>query len=337
MKYSIIVATYNRLEELQELIPSIDEQTYDHKNFELLIIDDGSTDETESYLSSHHPDYEHRYFKQDNKGPGAARNLGMSEAKGEYFLFVDSDCILPPEYLQAIDTSLEENHWDAFGGPDTYHESFTDVQKAINYSMTSFIGTGGARGSKKSVTKFYPRSFNMGISREVYEKIGGMNDLRHGQDMDLSARIYEAGFKVGFIPEAFVYHKRRSSLRKFFNQVHNWGVARVNLGSAHKGMFKPIHIVPSLLLLGTIAIPIMTIMNTAYLPVLAIWVIIIGVIGKFASVQSFLKYKNVKAAGLSVIALYIQVIAYAIGVLNGLVQKLFGAKEAKGITKKYYG
>ena len=227
-RYSLIIATYNRLEELKELLHSAGAQDFPMDQFEMVISDDGSQDGTRAYLEEQSFSFPLRYLYQANKGPGEARNYGMREAAGEYFLFIDSDCILPKTYLTTIDRCLEATPLDAFGGPDDCHPSFGPMLKAINYSMTSFIGTGGTRGAKKSVGKFYPRSFNMGIHRSVFEKIGGMNQLRHWQDMDFSARIYAAGFKVGLIPDAVVYHKRRTNLKRFFKQIFNWGEARIN-------------------------------------------------------------------------------------------------------------
>ncbi len=337
LRYSIIIATYNRLEELNELLPSLVAQTFPADQFEVIIVDDGSTDGTKEYIHSLSTEFDLRYLSQENKGPGAARNYGMSKAEGDYFIFVDSDCLLPPTYLQAIDDSIEENHWDAFGGPDTYHESFSPMQKAINYSMTSFIGTGGTRGSKKSVGKFYPRSFNMGISREVYEKIGGMNDLRHGQDMDLSARIYEAGFKVGFIPDAYVYHKRRTSLSKFFRQIHNWGVARINLGASHEGMLKPVHLLPAGVLFATVGTVILGVLFPVFRPLLALMIVGMILIAAVAFVQSFGQYHSIKTSFLSIVTLFVQVYAYGLGLVNAILQKLRGAEVAEGITKNYYG
>lgn len=220
MKYSIIIAVYNRLEEVKELLESAEKLDGDRSLFELLFVDDGSKDGFKEFIEQYHSTsgLQIRAIYQKNQGPGAARNQGMSKAQGEYFIFVDSDCMFPPQWLTEIEKAQNEHHYDAFGGPDTCHPSFSPLLKAINYSMTSFIGTGGTRGNKKHVGRFYPRSFNMGISREVYNTIGGMGGLRHGQDMDYSMRIYNAGFKVGLIADAYVYHKRRTSIPKFFRQ-----------------------------------------------------------------------------------------------------------------------
>ena len=235
MKYSIIIAVYNRLEEVKELLESAEKLEGDRRLFELLFVDDGSKDGFKEFIEQYRSasGLQIRAIYQQNQGPGAARNYGMSKAQGEYFIFVDSDCMFPPQWLAEIEKAQNEHHYDAFGGPDTCHPSFSPLLKAINYSMTSFIGTGGTRGNKKHVGRFYPRSFNMGISRKVYDMIGGMGGLRHGQDMDYSMRIYNAGFKVGLIADAYVYHKRRTSIPKFFRQIFNWGVARINLSRRH--------------------------------------------------------------------------------------------------------
>lgn len=338
MKYSFIIPTYNRLDELKELIPSLEAMHYPHDDFELIIIDDGSTDNTNTYIEKINTTLSIQYYTQSNQGPGAARNKGLQQAKGDYMLFVDSDCIIPPGYLNSINDYLEVENLDAFGGPDTYHPSFSPLLKAINYAMTSFIGTGGTRGSKKSVAKYFPRSFNMGIHRKVYETIGGFGDLRHGQDMDYSARIYAAGLKVGFIERAFVYHKRRTSLWKFFKQIHNWGVTRINLADMHKDMLKPIHLAPAAIVLIGIAITILSILFQSVRPILLLGIFGVFAVSIFAFVQSYTTYHSIKVAFLSIVTLLIQVGAYGIGSLNGIWQKWILRKPtAVGITKNYYG
>ena len=336
MKYSIIVATYNRIAELRELIDSLELLEFDPSEFELLVVDDGSDDGTETFVSRIEAPFEIQYLKQSNQGPGAARNLGMENARGEYFIFVDSDVILPENYLQAIDSHVGENRPDAFGGPDDSHPSFGDFLLAVNYSMTSFIGTGGSRGSKKSVTRFYPRSFNMGLHRNVYRKIGGMGSLRHGQDMDFSARIYREGFKVDFIEEGVVYHKRRTSLGRFFKQIFNWGVARINLGRRYSEMLKPIHFFPAGIVLGVAILALFSgFVPFATEALMAAGLVALAV-GLFACIQSFARYGKWSVALLSIVTLFTQVFAYGLGVLFALGQVFAGRAEAKGITKNYY-
>jgi len=337
MIFSLIIPTYNRLDELRELIPTIEQQDYDLKYIELVIVDDGSTDGTSDYMDRYKSDLKITYAKQLNQGPGPARNKGMTLATGEYFLFVDSDCLLPPQYFSELARGIRHNGYQAFGGPDTYHPSFSPLLKAINYSMTSFIGTGGTRGSKKSVSKFYPRSFNMGIIRSVYDTIGGFGSLRHGQDMDYSARIYKAGFKVGLISEAYVYHKRRTSLWRFFKQIHNWGVTRINLAALHPHMLKPIHLAPAFILLIGLSILILSLFFSWSFTLLKLGLSGMLVFMIFISIQSFLEYKSLKVALLSILTLFIQVFAYAVGSLSGIWQKVFMRKHtATGITKNYY-
>lgn len=338
-RFSVIVPSYNRIDELAELMDSfiaLINHYPQHPPFELLVVDDGSTDGTVKLLESIQTPFQLSVISQANLGPGAARNRGMAEAQGEYFLFLDSDCTVPPEYLAEVDRALTEHQWDAFGGPDTYREDFSPLLKAINYSMTSFIGTGGTRGSKESVTKFYPRSFNMGISRKVFETIGGMGGLRHGQDMDYSARIYKAGFKVGLIEKAYVYHKRRTSLWKFFKQIFNWGVARINLSRQHPELLKPIHLAPAMLIIAIILSLIIALiigLINQLATVIASGIIFIAII---AFVQSYLSYKSIKTSFLSIITLLIQISAYGLGLISGVLQSTLGREIAKGFTKNYY-
>jgi GT2 family glycosyltransferase len=261
----------------------------------------------------------YRYIFQENSGPAGARNNGMANASSEYFLFLDSDCLLPSQWLKEIDKALAEHDFDAFGGPDTFHESFNPVLKAVNYSMTSFIGTGGIRGGSKSVERFYPRSFNMGISKKVYDKIGGMRLRYYGEDTDFSARIYDAGFKIGLLPKAFVYHKRRTSLPLFFKQISRIGMSRIVIGKLHKHMLKPIHLLPAFLIMGLIALAIFTVMLPSIFA--SLWIpVTIGfiVISSVAFIQSYNMYKSIKIAFLSILALNIQVFGYGFGLLKGI-------------------
>lgn len=335
--YSLIIPTYNRLEELIELCRSLKEQKPGKYKLELIIVDDGSTDGTKSYFEKEKFGFEVKYHYQENRGPGPARNLGMAVAQGNYLLFVDSDCTLPPDYFNQLTTYIEQHNPDAFGGPDTYHSSFSPLLKAINYSMTSFIGTGGTRGSATSVTRYYPRSFNMGIHKKVFEKIGGFGSLRHGQDMDFSARIYNAGYTVHFVPDAFVYHKRRTNLSKFYRQIHNWGVARINLGRLHKELLKPVHFLPALIVIATLSIFLLFFLFEWAYYLLILMIVGILLLAFFAFTQSLLQYRNVKVAFLSIITLYLQVYAYGIGFLKALFQiYILKRSEARGITKNYY-
>lgn len=339
LKYSIIIAVYNRLGEVKELLASAELMPFARDAFELLFVDDGSTDGFKEFIEAYKSESGliTRAIFQQNQGPGKARNYGMENANSDYFIFIDSDCMFPPEWIQKVDDYLTANALDAFGGPDAAHESFSPLVKAINYSMTSFIGTGGTRGGEKSIGKFYPRSFNMGIAKGVYQKLGGMNMLRHGQDMDYSARVYQAGFKVGLIPDAFVYHKRRTSLKKFFKQIFNWGVARINLGTAHKELLKPVHFLPAFILLMYNALFILSV----FFPVFDV-LFQIAVFGHFlvcilAFIQAFLKHRQILVALYAVITLNIQVFAYGAGLIYAVIQKLMGKEEALGFVKNYYG
>ena len=217
MKYSFVIPVFNRPDEVDELLESLTHQTF--RDFEVVIVEDGSSVPCKEVVAKYSNSLTLKYFEKQNSGPGQTRNYGAERAEGEYLLILDSDCIVPPTYLEAIETELKENPADAFGGPDRAHSSFTAVQKAINYAMTSFFTTGGIRGGKKKLDKFYPRSFNMGIHAEVYRALGGFSKMRFGEDIDFSIRIFKGGYRCRLFPEAWVWHKRRTDFRKFFKQV----------------------------------------------------------------------------------------------------------------------
>lgn len=316
-RFSVIIPVYNRPEEVAELLESLRRQTF--KDYEIIIVEDGSSVPCEGVVKGLMDERVHYYMKP-NSGPGQSRNYGAERAKGEYLLIWDSDILVPEGYFEAIETFLKTNPVDAFGGPDRAHESFTDVQKAINYSMTSFFTTGGIRGGKKKLDTFYPRSFNMGIRREVYEQLGGFRAMRFGEDIDFSYRIVEAGYTTALIPDAYVYHKRRTDFRKFFRQVHNSGIARINLSILHPGTLKLVHTLPALFTLAVI--PLMGLM-----PLYALLVFI----------DAALQNRSVKIGALSVVAAFTQLIGYGTGFIIAAIRRYVFKQENKdAFTANFY-
>src|SRR5665213_538921 len=243
MFFSIIIPLYNRPEEIRELLETLTVQTY--KQFEVLIIEDGSTRDAAAVIDSFTDKLDIKYFVKQNEGQGFTRNFGFERASGEYFIVFDSDCLIPQDYLQIVNDSVSRDFLDAYGGPDDAHPSFTPIQKAISYAMTSPFTTGGIRGNKKGIGQFHPRSFNMGISRQVWEKAGGFIITRLGEDIEYSIRIHSLGFKIGLIPGAKVYHKRRANFLKFYKQLHFFGRARINVYKFFPKELKLVHFFPA--------------------------------------------------------------------------------------------
>ncbi|WP_314647673.1 glycosyltransferase [Prevotella multiformis] len=249
MKYSIIIPVFNRPEEVDELLESLLGQ--EEKDFEVVIVEDGSQIPCKEVCRKYADRLDLHYYQKENSGPGQSRNYGAERAGGDYLLILDSDVVLPRRYLRAVSEELDRKPADAFGGPDRAHDSFTDTQKAISYSMTSFFTTGGIRGGKKKLDKFYPRSFNMGIRRDVYQELGGFSKMRFGEDIDFSIRIFKAGKHCRLFPEAWVWHKRRTDFRKFWRQVYNSGIARINLYRKYPESLKLVHLLPMVFTVGT--------------------------------------------------------------------------------------
>ena len=247
-RFSVIIPVYNRPDEVDELLDSLVKQTY--RNFEVIIVEDGSSVTCEPVVDKYKSLLDVHYYYKSNSGPGQTRNYGAERSSGTYLLILDSDCVLPPAYLSAIEEELQRDEADAFGGPDRAHDSFSTIQKAINYAMTSFFTTGGIRGGKKKMDKFYPRSFNMGIRADVYKALGGFSKMRFGEDIDFSIRIFKAGYRCRLFPEAWVWHKRRTDFRKFFKQVHNSGIARINLYKKYPDSLKLVHLLPAVFTVG---------------------------------------------------------------------------------------
>ena len=325
MKYSIIVPVYNRPDEVDELLQSLCEQSL--KDFEVIIVEDGSQKDCKEVVGRYTDRLDVKYFMKPNSGPGQSRNYGAERAQGDYLLVLDSDVVLPTGYLQAVDDELRRQPADAFGGPDAAHPSFTDVQKAISYSMTSFFTTGGIRGGKKKLDKFYPRSFNMGIRRDVYLQLGGFSKMRFGEDIDFSYRIVEAGYQPHLFPSAWVWHKRRTDFRKFFRQVYNSGIARINLEKRHPGTLKLVHLLPMVFTVGVIALVLISAFGRAmmhydapnwrswywvcalpWLPILFYSLVIF--------LDSSIRNKSLKVGLLSVPAAFVQLMGYGFGFIE---------------------
>ncbi|SDG46603.1 glycosyltransferase [Mucilaginibacter sp. P19] len=311
MFFSIIIPLYNRPQEIKELLESLTLQTY--HNFEVLVIEDGSVNDAEAIVNTFTDKLNLRYFKKQNEGQGFARNFGFERAKGDYFVIFDSDCLIPPAYLQIVNDSLAANYLDAYGGPDGAHESFTPTQKAISYSMTSPFTTGGIRGNKKGIGQFHPRSFNMGVSRQAWEKAGGFIITRLGEDIEYSIRIHSLGFKIGLIPDAIVYHKRRTNFYQFYKQLHFFGRARINISKFFPQELKLVHFFPAAFTVGVILTIILNLFGSVLAPVGNFILLIFTLLIFF---HAWWKNKSVKIAFLSIIAAFTQLIAYGLGFIQ---------------------
>lgn len=335
--FSVIIPTYNRSDEIKELLESLLKQTIDQNDFEIIIVDDGSTDNTQELVTNFiiSKGLNIRFLQQDHKGPGEARNLGMENALGKYLLFIDSDCIADPEWLNAYKKAVTGSNPAGFGGPDAVLPEFSPVQKAIDYSMTSFITTGGIRGhSEKKISKYYPRSFNMGVRSDVYRKIGGMNKLRHGQDIEFSHRIISTGEPVIKVPGAVVYHKRRISVKKFFKQVFNWGVARINLYKIDSQMLEPVHFFPAAGTMFSILLILLAIFYPyVFLPFIAGGLLILAAMAFHAGK----KYNDTRVIKYIPLIVPTQILGYGFGFIYAFIRRIiFRQKELTGFVKKYY-
>ncbi|MGB0837125.1 MAG: glycosyltransferase [Flavobacteriaceae bacterium] len=311
MLYSFIIPIYNRSEELRELLDSLTGLSLSGQEIEVLIVDDGSTEDLSSEVNAFESRLNLRYFKIANGGPASARNYGMQHAQGDYFIFLDSDVLVPQDYLKVVSFSLKENLLDCFGGPDAAHKSFTTTQKAINYAMTSWITTGGIRGKAANSKTFQPRSFNMGISRAVYRGLGGFSEMRYGEDIDFSSRIREAGYKVRLVPEAYVYHKRRTTFKAFFKQTFSFGTARPVLNKKFPETAKITFWFPSLFILGWLGTVILDLgLGQFYFEYLYVFYFLLVFL--FSSIAN----RSFKVGVLSVVAVGVQFWGYGLGFLK---------------------
>ena len=328
MRYSIIIPVYNRPDEVNELLESLVHQQF--KDFEVIVVEDGSSVTCEQVVDSYKSILDIKYYFKPNSGPGQSRNYGAERSQGDYLIILDSDCILPPGYLQAIEDDLQREPADAFGGPDRAHESFTDMQKAINYSMTSFFTTGGIRGGKKKMDKFYPRSFNMGIKRSVYEALDGFSDMRFGEDIDFSIRIFQGGYTCRLFPDAWVYHKRRTDLRKFFKQVHNSGIARINLYKKYPSSLKVVHLLPAVFTLGVAFLIVCSFICVYSLLPIALFALLIFI-------DASIRNRSMLIGLYAIAASFVQLIGYGTGFWRAWWERcVLGRDEFEAFKKNFY-
>ncbi len=312
LKFSIIIPVYNRPQEIEELLQSLTTQTYTN-HFEVIVVEDGSTLKANDIVEAYSSKLDISYFYKENSGAGESRNFGMQKAIGNYFIIFDSDCIIPPNYLKEVEQSLKQHYTDAFGGADAAHDSFTVIQKAINYSMTSFFTTGGIRGSKKAVNKFQPRSFNLGISKKAFEKTNGFSQLKIGEDIDLTFRLWKHNFETQFIKNAFVYHKRRVSFKQFFKQTFAFGQGRPLLNKKYPNTAKITYWFPTIFILSFLVSIVCLVIGVRFFAAcfVAYFVLIF--------VDSLLTNKKSSVAFISVITTIIQFTGYGLGFLKGLL------------------
>ena len=322
MFFSIIIPLYNRPQEIDELLFTLQQQEY--KDFEVLVIEDGSEKDARTIVESYAEQLDIRYFVKENEGQGFTRNYGFKRARGDYFIIFDSDCLIPRNYLANVYAHLQKDYLDVFGGPDAAHDSFTPVQKAISYSMTSLFTTGGIRGNKRHVGQFHPRSFNMGVSRKVWERVGGFILTRLGEDIEFSIRAHRAGFRVSLIREALVYHKRRTNFLQFYKQLHFFGRARINIYKHFPSELKLVHFFPAVFVLFLITTLLLNIFSVR-LAGLANFFLSCYILLLFF--HSWSKTRSLKVALLSVAAAFTQLVAYGFGFIQDLWKRVIFAGD----------
>lgn len=346
MKYSLIIPVYNRPDEVDELLDSLTRQT--HADFEAVVVEDGSDTPCEDVCRKYADRLTLSYYAKPNSGPGQSRNYGAERARGEWLIVLDSDVVLPPGYIEAIDQELESAPADAFGGPDRAHDSFTPTQKAISYAMTSFFTTGGIRGGRRKMDKFYPRSFNMGIRRDVYQQLGGFSRMRFGEDIDFSIRIFKAGCRCRLFPEAWVWHKRRTDFRKFFRQVYNSGIARINLYKKYPESLKLVHLLPMVFTLGVAFLLLLFVAGllhwlfAAWSPAFGLWLagaslLPIVLYAMIICADSTRQNHSLHIGLLSIRAAFTQLMGYGTGFLSAWWRRCVrGEEEFSAFQKTFY-
>lgn len=330
--FSFIIPVFNRPNEVEELLQSLTQQAVDSSMFEVIVVEDGSQITCKEVCERFSEQLNLHYFYKENSGPGQSRNYGADKSCGEYYIVLDSDVVLPETYMQHVLDEIKREPCDAFGGPDRAHHDFSPIQKAISYSMTSFFTTGGIRGGKKKLDKFYPRSYNMGIKSDVYKALNGFSKMRFGEDIDFSIRIFDNGYSCRLFPEAWVYHKRRTDFSKFFKQVYNSGIARINLYKKYPSSLKLVHLLPAVFTVGVFLLCLSALLLCSLVPLslLLLYSILIFI-------DSATHYKSIKIGFLSVGAAFTQLMGYGLGFIEAWWKRCVrGLDEFQAFEKNFY-
>jgi len=311
--FSVIVPVYNRRDEVENLLESLSRQS--DKDFEVVLVEDGSTEPCMDIAARYTDVLDLRYFHKPNEGRSIARNYGMEHATGRYFVFFDSDCVIPPDYFKTLARELAQNYVPCFGGPDAASDDFSDWQKAVTFAMTSFFTTGGIRGGKVQMEKFVPRSFNMGYTREVWEQVGGFREM-FSEDIDMSTRVRQAGFGIRLIRPAYVYHKRRDSFKKFARQTYVFGMSRITLKLLYPDSLKLVHCLPAVFLTGCVLLVLLSLLWHWWciLPIVAYALLL--------WVSALMKHHSVRVASMAVVASFVQLCSYGWGFIKAYVWKI---------------
>lgn len=311
MFFSLIIPVYNRPDEIAVVLDDLSQQTY--QNFEVIVVEDGSVRKSDQVVESFRDKLNVHYYYIRNAGQGMARNYGFSKSSGEYIVILDSDIIIPTHYLQSVNDYLEQDMLDCFGGPDMAHPDFTPIQKAADFAMTSYLTTGGTRGRSKAVASYYPRSFNMGMKREVYENTGGFKIPDCGEDLEFSIRIKKSGYRIGLIEDAYIYHKRKATLKSFYQQMVWFGKSRINVQRFFPDSFKPVHLLPACFYVYLLAL----LFSLVIFPVFGkLMLLAMAVYFLLVFVEAIFRYRNLSVALLSLITAASVFLGYGWGLIR---------------------
>jgi cellulose synthase/poly-beta-1,6-N-acetylglucosamine synthase-like glycosyltransferase len=317
---SVIIPTYNRKEELTKLLSSLKAQTLPQRKCEIIVIDDGSSDSTVEFLQREQAAGTLTFSVQDHRGPGAARNMGMKLAQGKILVFTDTDCIPHPHWLENLIHPFADETVGAAGGPEVPDPVEPILSRCFQFVMTSPLTTGGLRGAKKQLARYYPRTFNMAISRKAYEKVGGFKEWYHGEDVEMSFRIKEAGFKLIYCDDAKVYHHRPATFSSFFLQLLKMGEARWLLFRTHRELIEPLFLLPpSAIVLLTVLLvlsPFSPAILSLLQALLTLGIIYLAMVG----LSAWSAFKSVRAFFLAPLAFICQQVGYGAGFLYGLTR-----------------
>lgn len=294
---SIIIPTYNRKDVLVEALLSLNKVDYPKNLFEVVVVNDGSSDGTEEVIKSIRKkiNYNFKYFNGGRKGISYAKNIAIKKSRGEVIISTDDDCLFEKTWLKKLIKPLENPQVGAVGGPDRAIKNENVLAKSIDFAFSSFIGSGGIHGRflKVKLGNTYPPGCNMAFKREVVKKIGYFDEaLAPGEDTDYNHRIEKAGLKLVHVPKAFVWHRPRNSIKRFIPYIFKRGKARVEIIRRYPQYREIIYYFPATMVVVVLLLILLSLVSVIFLKILIICLLIYILLLISAGLSAYQTYKN---------------------------------------------
>lgn len=322
IRMSVIVPVHNRSSELRLLLEAMSRQALSPAEFEVLVCDDGSTEDLGAIVASSVQEHglSIRLLRQEWAGPASARNLGLAQARGTIIASIDSDCVPEPGWLMAYRHAFDDPSVGLAGGPLGYRAARHLSGRCVGFLMASTFGAAGATDPRRGPSmEYHPCAGNMAVRRGLALAVGGFPDIPYNEDTEFAAAIGRLGVRASFVPEAAVLHDERSGLFRALRENFLKGTCRVRRARG----FSPRRLIPALpagLVLSLIALVASPWLGPALAPwislPLAVYLVVLGIL----AIQAGMALGELRAA----LAVPVYALAMHLGYGCGYLAARFG-------------